>query len=159
MRFVRKRHLPGLEPDETGGWFEGQSLDELDVLQLEYIAAGSTTRLDAEEALERFTRGGYADHLEYFAELGAVPLEQWDVFEDDELVCHVWLYGVDGGIVFRAGTREVLGGLCQSYWDPYEGAPDGLGDALEEARVAAVQEARANRAFPCELNRFRFGSQ
>lgn len=156
LRLIRKRYVPGLEPGATQPWFDGHSLEQTDVEQLGSIAVGWALRFPPDEAAHRVLKGGYEEHLEHFDELGTVPLEQWDVLGRDQQQYQLWLYGVDAGVLFRAGTTEVVGEMCQNHWDPYSRAPHGLGEVLESARLAAVEAAKRARAFPCSLASYRF---
>lgn len=48
------------------------------------------------------------------AEEGMYDPEVWDVVDaSGELVCRVWMYGVDNGTVFRGDTIEVVAGCSQ----------------------------------------------
>lgn len=146
-----------MPPGQTEGWLVAERLDELARRRVFDIAIHSTTKgLAPDVAFDRFVGGGYQVHCKEFDELGTVPLETWDVFDDDTAVYQLWLYAADGGVLYKDGTTEAVGGMVQGHLDPYELEPERLAE-LEVARAKAVDDARNRREFPCELSHYRFG--
>ncbi|MEM9692253.1 MAG: hypothetical protein AAGA56_06900 [Myxococcota bacterium] len=153
---VRRLRVEGMEPGADGPWIGPGALPSGTDEQLAVVGQLSTTTLTPGEAATRFASGGYDDHREHFDEIGLVPLELWDVLDGPEVAYTMWLYGVDGGVVFAGRSTNEVGGICQGYWDPYEDAPEDIETDFEAARVAAVAKAKEERAFPCALKSFAF---
>ena len=57
-----------------------------------------------------------------------------DITDDSGATLYqIWLYGVDSGALFKNGSTELLGTLCQFGWDDCE--VDDLPDLLEQAQA------------------------
>jgi hypothetical protein len=131
----------------TRPWLGGVEFSETERLQLQAIIQD----LPPAVSFEDFLSGDLAFHERYTDEMAVASLEWWNVIErDGPAVCDLWLYLVDAGVIFRPGTNEVLGTMCQFHWDPRIDDED-LGPALERARVAALQLEPSSA-----LRRYRF---
>ena len=58
----------------------------------------------------------------------------WDVVEDDTHVYDAWLFAVDSGVVFRAGTTEII---CQVFQFDIQSDDEALAEALADAAARA----------------------
>ncbi len=55
-------------------------------------------------------------------EAGLYGLEVWDVEDDHgDVVFNVWVYNVDSGSIFRAGTTTEVGAFIQNYLECQDG--------------------------------------
>lgn len=106
LTFVRRLRVEGLEAGDEGPWIDAGSLPADTADQLAVLGTLSTTSLGPAEAAERFASGGFDDHVKHFDEMGLVPVELWDVLDGSEVAFTLWLYGVDGGVVFSRRTSK-----------------------------------------------------
>ena len=60
----------------------------------------------------------------------------WDVMDGDAHVYDAWLFAVDSGVVFRAGTTEIV---CEVFQFDFQSEDGPLADALADAaRLASA---------------------
>ncbi len=86
---------------------EISSADQLTPLQAEQLRACGNAYDGSDLSPAELLPGADGDE----GILNAV--EVWDVVEDDTLVYEAWLYQVDSGTIFRAGTTELVAEIIQ----------------------------------------------
>jgi len=110
------------------------SVDELDALGREQlrICGERWDGLDL-PAEERLFRADFENETNFYTRL----LTRWDVLDGDARAYDAWLYAVDSGVVFRAGTTDVVCIVVQFDFQS-DDAPLAEALAAAAARVSAI---------------------
>lgn len=120
-------HLRFVDPREIG------SLADLSAVQIEQLRAAGKA-YDGEDLPAEARLAGDAPFETEGSFLGSCQL--WRVVRGDEHVYDAWLYMVDSGSFFRAGTTEEVAGIVQCGLEcPDRALRAELGPAMVEARL------------------------
>jgi hypothetical protein len=112
-----------------------QSVDELDAVGREQLRICGQ-RWDGDD-LPPEARRSPTDDVDEVANFYLQMLACWDVLEGGVHAYDAWFYAVDSGLVFRAGTTEVV---CSVVQFDFQSEDAGLATALAAAakRVSAI---------------------
>jgi hypothetical protein len=122
-----------------------------------FLDSPSPSALELEQlvaALKEYSAGLdetalFSKTMKEFDGLAETAIEWWDLVDENKTpVYQIWLYGVDSGCLFRHGTTDKVGRMCQFGWD---GDDEELALALQTAQ-REVQKAKTR----CLLKEFDF---
>lgn len=111
LTLSNRRYIPALDfrvpAARSGPWLQPQAFSQGVKEQLRLILEGAVGRHVPDDEL---FSGGY----DTFRGASEVPLECWDVVDDDGKVRYqFWLFGGDSGALFANESVEVAGAVCQ----------------------------------------------
>lgn len=143
LHFKNKKVVTGLDCETDGDkvWLHESSFTDSERPQLLSALKLYAPHLDSSTVFQTT--------MEEFDGLAETPLEWWDIADDSgSTLYQIWLYGVDSGAIFKNGSTELLGTLCQFGWDDCE--VDDLPDLLEQAQ-AEIKKSDA-KALLCRFD-------
>ncbi len=108
-----------------------RSVDQLDAIGREQLRICGQ-RYDGED-LPPEERLFHTD-VEIETNFYTMMLARWDVLDDGKHVYDAWFFAVDSGVIFRAGTTDVV---CIVMQFDFQSADAALASALEAAALSA----------------------
>ncbi len=153
LHFTRMRRVEGCEDYASPtAWLGGVSFDERERRQLVWLIQLMDPSLDETAILT-----GPFSAFENANGVAEVPLEWWDVTDDQgRVVYHFWI-ACDGAQLLEADTTNIVATASgyAFYGDGWEdGQPGSLAAMLRDAQTEACA-----KGVPCELRSFAFVAQ